>query len=287
MDTFGPMLNQNLPAIGAFHEAVELRPGLTADVAVPKGTGPHPVVVYLHGGGWIGGQSQNASQTWDAVRRSGIPDYQRRLSARARASVSGGARRQCVCGEVGRRKREAMERGRVAAGGRRRFGGRQSDGGDGHVDCGGELFRRATESGPVDLRGVRFSRGAEARGQPYSDRGHGEGVRWQGLSGESRGSSRQPASSGQAGRIAAELHHMRHRGHVAAGDAFDGGSAQARRYPARSCDLSKRCRTGFCRWTCCRDASRDSTRCSIFCGARFSAQPGSDRCGARRVHARS
>ena len=55
MDTFAPMMNQNLPEIGAFHEAVELRPGLTADVAVPKGAGPHPVVVYLHGGGWIGG----------------------------------------------------------------------------------------------------------------------------------------------------------------------------------------------------------------------------------------
>jgi acetyl esterase len=55
MDTFAPMMNSNLPEIGAFHEAVELRPGLTADVSVPKGNGPHPVVVYLHGGGWIGG----------------------------------------------------------------------------------------------------------------------------------------------------------------------------------------------------------------------------------------
>ena len=55
MDTFTPMLNSDLPEIGAFHEAVQLRPGLTADVAVPKGNGPHPVVVYLHGGGWIGG----------------------------------------------------------------------------------------------------------------------------------------------------------------------------------------------------------------------------------------
>ena len=55
MDTFTPMLNSDLPEIGAFHEAVQLRPGLTADVAVPKGNGPHPVIVYLHGGGWIGG----------------------------------------------------------------------------------------------------------------------------------------------------------------------------------------------------------------------------------------
>ena len=55
MDTFAPMMNSNPPEIGAFHEGVEIRPGLTADVAVPKGNGPHPVVVYLHGGGWIGG----------------------------------------------------------------------------------------------------------------------------------------------------------------------------------------------------------------------------------------
>ena len=58
MDTFAPMLNSDPPEIGAFHENVQLRPRLTADVAVPKGNGPHPVVVYLHGGGWIGGSSK-------------------------------------------------------------------------------------------------------------------------------------------------------------------------------------------------------------------------------------
>src|SRR5258708_1935619 len=55
MDTFAPMMNQNLPEIGALHEAVEIRPGLSADIAVPKGNGPAPVVVYLHGGGWVAG----------------------------------------------------------------------------------------------------------------------------------------------------------------------------------------------------------------------------------------
>jgi acetyl esterase len=47
--------NQDLPAIGALEENVELRPGLRADVAVPRGAGPHPVVIYLHGGGWAFG----------------------------------------------------------------------------------------------------------------------------------------------------------------------------------------------------------------------------------------
>jgi acetyl esterase len=47
--------NHDLPAIGTLEENVELRPGLCADVAVPKGSkgaGRHPVVIYLHGGGW-------------------------------------------------------------------------------------------------------------------------------------------------------------------------------------------------------------------------------------------
>jgi acetyl esterase/lipase len=41
--------NQDLPAIGGLEQNIELRPGLRADIAVPKGAGRHPVVVYLHG----------------------------------------------------------------------------------------------------------------------------------------------------------------------------------------------------------------------------------------------
>jgi acetyl esterase len=48
-------LNDNLPVIGALHENVELRSGLLADIAVPKGNGPHPVTVFIHGGGWMAG----------------------------------------------------------------------------------------------------------------------------------------------------------------------------------------------------------------------------------------
>jgi acetyl esterase/lipase len=47
--------NDDLPAIGALEHNVKLHPGLGADVAVPKGSGPHPVVIYLHGGGWAFG----------------------------------------------------------------------------------------------------------------------------------------------------------------------------------------------------------------------------------------
>ena len=44
--------NHDLPAIGGLEQNVELRSGLRADVAVPKGAGRQPVVVYLHGGGF-------------------------------------------------------------------------------------------------------------------------------------------------------------------------------------------------------------------------------------------
>jgi acetyl esterase len=55
LDGFAPLMNTGLPEVGAFHEAVPVREGVTADVAVPAGAGPHPVLVYLHGGGWVCG----------------------------------------------------------------------------------------------------------------------------------------------------------------------------------------------------------------------------------------
>jgi acetyl esterase len=58
LDMFAPMMNQNPPEIGALHEAVEIKPGLSADIAVPKGNGPHRVLVYLHGGGWVAGSAK-------------------------------------------------------------------------------------------------------------------------------------------------------------------------------------------------------------------------------------
>jgi acetyl esterase len=55
IDGFAPIMNAGLPEVGAFHEAVPVREGVTADVVVPAGSGPHPVLVYLHGGGWVCG----------------------------------------------------------------------------------------------------------------------------------------------------------------------------------------------------------------------------------------
>jgi acetyl esterase len=54
--------NRDLPEIGALEPNVELRSGLSADIAVPKGAGPHPVVIYLHGGGWAFGSPASFRQ---------------------------------------------------------------------------------------------------------------------------------------------------------------------------------------------------------------------------------
>jgi acetyl esterase len=59
LDRFAAMMNAGLPEIGALHERVPVREvegtPITADIMVPKGEGPHPVLVYLHGGGWVCG----------------------------------------------------------------------------------------------------------------------------------------------------------------------------------------------------------------------------------------
>jgi len=59
LDGMAGLLNADLPEVGAFHDGMLVRQvggaRVTADVIVPKGDGPHPVLVYLHGGGWVAG----------------------------------------------------------------------------------------------------------------------------------------------------------------------------------------------------------------------------------------
>jgi acetyl esterase/lipase len=59
LDQFSALLNADAPQVGAIHENVLLREvggaRVTADVLVPSAKGPHPVLVYLHGGGWVAG----------------------------------------------------------------------------------------------------------------------------------------------------------------------------------------------------------------------------------------
>jgi len=67
-------LNAKPPEIGAYHPDVELRPGLRADICVPKGAGPHPVLVYLHGGGLGFGHLKDPYQVVHGIRRGRLPD---------------------------------------------------------------------------------------------------------------------------------------------------------------------------------------------------------------------
>jgi len=55
IERFRALVNADLPPLGALHEAVPVAEGVAADVLVPASAPPHPVLVYLHGGGWVCG----------------------------------------------------------------------------------------------------------------------------------------------------------------------------------------------------------------------------------------
>ena len=63
LDGLSPLLNASPPAVGTLHESVLVRDlpsgRVTADVAEPASAGPHPVLVYLHGGGWCSGSPRS------------------------------------------------------------------------------------------------------------------------------------------------------------------------------------------------------------------------------------
>jgi len=71
--------NANPPAVGAYHEAVALKSGLSADIAVPTGDGPHPVVIYIHGGAWTLGSPATHRKLVKQFAQAGYltiaPDY--------------------------------------------------------------------------------------------------------------------------------------------------------------------------------------------------------------------
>ena len=71
--------NANQPAVGAYHERVRLKAGLDADIAVPRGDGPHPVVIYIHGGAWTLGSPTTHRKLVKQFAEAGYltiaPDY--------------------------------------------------------------------------------------------------------------------------------------------------------------------------------------------------------------------
>ena len=59
--------NRDQPEVGAYHEAVQLKQGLSADIAVPKGTAPFPIVIYIHGGACTLGCPATTHRTFPAA----------------------------------------------------------------------------------------------------------------------------------------------------------------------------------------------------------------------------
>ena len=71
--------NANPPEVGAYHEAVQLKARLSADIAVPKGNPPFPVVIYIHGGAWMLGSPTTHRKLVKQFAEAGYltiaPDY--------------------------------------------------------------------------------------------------------------------------------------------------------------------------------------------------------------------
>ncbi len=68
-----------LPDVAAYHPAFQLRPGLTAGIAVPHGPGPFPVMLHCHGNGFIAGSARSYRRFTMDCARGGfltiLPDY--------------------------------------------------------------------------------------------------------------------------------------------------------------------------------------------------------------------
>lgn len=63
--------NRDLPQIAEYKEGVALRPGLNADIAVPKGAGSHPVMLYIHGGACVAGSARTHKKVaWSSRSRA-------------------------------------------------------------------------------------------------------------------------------------------------------------------------------------------------------------------------
>jgi acetyl esterase len=70
---FSGFINANAPEVGAAHESVAVAAGVHADVLVPPGKEPFPILIYLHGGGWsIGSPATHAKLARELCTRAGV-----------------------------------------------------------------------------------------------------------------------------------------------------------------------------------------------------------------------
>lgn len=97
MDGFMLAVNTDLPEIGGSEDDVLIQAhagqDLTVDIHRPKGQGPFPVLIYLHGGGWILGSPKTHRRLGHRFAERGVSGLQRALPARTRSTISSGLRR--------------------------------------------------------------------------------------------------------------------------------------------------------------------------------------------------
>ncbi len=80
---FAPLFNEDPPAVGKVLEGVRFRRvaglELHTDLLIPEGKGPHPILLFLHGGGWVMGKPANMRKLGLRFVEQGflvvIPDY--------------------------------------------------------------------------------------------------------------------------------------------------------------------------------------------------------------------
>ncbi|MBW8638465.1 alpha/beta hydrolase [Hoeflea sp. WL0058] len=67
------------PSVHALHEGVQITPEITADIAIPHGKGPFPVILHVHGNAFIGGDPASFRRTTLDFAHAGfvtvMPDY--------------------------------------------------------------------------------------------------------------------------------------------------------------------------------------------------------------------
>jgi acetyl esterase/lipase len=138
---------------------------LKVDVAMPiEGTGPFPAVVCLHGGGWVGGDRKQMTQTIEVLARRGYvaiaPDYRLAPTHRFPACIE-----DCKCAVRWLRANAGKYRvnpSRIAAVGLTAGGhlacllgmtepGDGLDGTGGHLDQSSQVQAVVSFAGPTDL----------------------------------------------------------------------------------------------------------------------------------------
>lgn len=72
-DGLAELSNTGMPRLAGLQTDIRYEPSLSAtlDVLVPRGPGPHPVMVYLHGGAWVAGSPKSHRKLTARIAEAG------------------------------------------------------------------------------------------------------------------------------------------------------------------------------------------------------------------------